>query len=214
MATGTADPDWPRACRRGAVIGLVLASHAALLVAIMVPPLPRRPAVRASRDAANVLRVELLPAARPSAAPPPWPHALPTVRAAHHTTGGSPLRMQRKPALQATLAPATATTSANPMPVFVAGGGFAARLRAAQAGPTTPALPGGHHYLAADLQFQSIEQRSLAGKVHKFAGMLFGWYDPACKNIEYELAKSRAQMLADGYTMRELQQRLRDHHCR
>jgi hypothetical protein len=36
---------------------------------------------------------------------------------------------------------------------------------------------------------------------------------PVCKNIENELGKTRAQMLADGYTQRELQQRLHNHHC-
>ncbi|HET7561527.1 MAG TPA: hypothetical protein VFJ87_04010 [Rhodanobacteraceae bacterium] len=36
---------------------------------------------------------------------------------------------------------------------------------------------------------------------------------PVCKNIEYEQGKTRAHMLADGYTQRELQQRLHNHHC-
>lgn len=87
------------------------------------------------------------------------------------------------------------------------------RLQQAAQSPNAPALPGGKHYLAEDLVFVPVEQQSIAGKVHKVAALFFGGFDPVCKNTEYELTKSRAQQLADGYTQHDLQQRLREHHC-
>lgn len=213
LAIGKTDLDWPRACRRGAIIGLVLASHAVLLVAIVIPPTPKRQTESAFRVDANVLRVELLPSSPPLPPPRRWPRTLPVAHPARRVTE-PPLRArQREGALQVALAPASASTLANPAPDYIAGGGFAARLRDAQGVPPAPKLPGGHHYLASDLQFQTIAQRSIAGKVHKVAGAIFGWYDPTCKNLEFELTKTRKQMLADGYSMHELEQHAREHHC-
>lgn len=75
-----------------------------------------------------------------------------------------------------------------------------------------PKLPGGHHYGNIQFAFVPIEQRSIEAKVH-YIGKMFGWYDVVCANTKYELAKTRAQMLADGYTMSELLHRAKEHHC-
>lgn len=115
--------------------------------------------------------------------------------------------------MQAALLLTSSGTSAPPVPDYIPGGGFKARLSAAQSAPHTPKLPGGQHYLASDLRFVPPEQQSIAGKVQRVAGFLFGGFDPTCKNLEYELAKTRGQMLDDGYTMSELEQRAREHHC-
>ena len=112
-------------------------------------------------------------------------------------------------ALQTTLLPASGASASTP--AFIAGGGFATRLRAAQTPLSTPKLPGGRQYTAGPLQFTSIEQTSIAGHVHKYAGFLFGWFDPTCKNAEYELAKSQKQQIADGYTREDLKRLVREH---
>lgn len=212
MATDDAETDWQRACTRGAVIGLVASVHVALFIAILVPAKPRPPATRTGRFDANVLHVELLaPTPRAAQASPTLVSPAPSRQPDSAPRPRQPARATSSIAV--TLAPSPAAPVAIPPPTFIAGGGFAARLRAAQVPTQAPQLPGGHHYLAADLQFQTIAQRSIAGKVHKVAGLLFGRFDPVCKNTQYELAKTRKQMLADGFTMEELEQREREHHC-
>lgn len=213
LATGALETEWPRACTRGAVIGLVVAAHVALYITMVIPAKPGPARANTTRDDANVLHVMLLP---PASTPRRESHPA-TRRMSMQTPLAQPRRVarerKRSGALQAVLAPAPATATTAAPPDFIAGGGFDARLRAAQAAPLAPKLPGGHQYLASGLRFQTIAQRSIAGKVHKVAGMLFGGFDPVCKNTEYELAKTREQMLDDGYTMRELERRLREHHC-
>lgn len=202
-----------RAIARGAVIGLVAASHLALLGWIVAPrqSTVRKPHRHPVPRAVGVLRVVLLaplPIETPNRAFSPargsgsHPSAVPAT--------ASPTRGVRSPPINLTHA------TANPAPAtsaFIAGGRFNQRLRATQTPPPIPRLPGGHHYLATDLQFVPVEQQSIAGKVNRVAGLLFGGFDPVCKNTEYELAKTREQMYADGYTMRELERRLREHHC-
>lgn len=95
-------------------------------------------------------------------------------------------------------------------PAFIAGGGFATRLHAAQTPPPAPKLPGGHQYTAVPLHFIPLQQLSIPGRIHKI-GNLFGWFDPTCKNAEYELAKTREQQIADGYTREDLKRLVREH---
>lgn len=205
------DACWRRACARGAIIGLVLASHAALLIRVLMPAAPASARRLAVPHAAGILEVELLPS-------PPQPvHAatrVPDVTgpALTHRISPRPIKPHAAgptAALQATLGPAPATTA----PAFIAGGGFTQRLRDTQASPHTPKLPGGHHYLAADLEFVPVEQQSIEGKLHQVAGLLFGGFDPVCRNLRYELAKSRAQQIADGYTAGDLRRLQQAHHC-
>lgn len=68
--------------------------------------------------------------------------------------------------------------------------------------------------MAADLAFVPVERQSIEGKMQQVAGLLFGGFDPVCRNLEHERAKPRAQQIADGYTREELERRLREHHCR
>lgn len=210
MAPTNSSADWRHACTRGAAIGLVLAAHLAIVIAVLVPAQPGTTATHPHSDDGNVLHIVLL-------APPPRAPAPPPLLDAPHPQALAPLSTprvrHRDAALRATPAPPSASSAPGTTPGFIAGGGFMARLHAAQTAPATPRLPGGHHYLASDLQFVPAEQQSIAGKVHRVAGFLLGWYDPACKNTRYELAKPRAQQLADSYTTRDLEQRLRDHHC-
>lgn len=114
--------------------------------------------------------------------------------------------------LQVTLSPTPSTTPQS-VPGFIAGGGFDARLKQAQAPLATPKLPGGHHYMASDFAFTPIEQQSIKGKVNKIAGLLLGGFDPVCKNVAREQARTRAQQIADGYTANDLQRMSREHHC-
>lgn len=217
MATSVeATLDWQRACVRGAAIGAIVAAHLVLVVALVPPPSPRQPAVRKAQASSNVLRVELL-AAQP-ALPPRAPRPVARARARrapqHRSARTRSIAPRPSAGPRISLVPAAPATAAGPPP-FIAGGGFGARLRAAQTSPHVPKLPGGQRYLASDLQFVPLAQESIAAHVHKIAGFLgLGWFDPACKNIEHELAKSQLQMIADGYTERELERHLRAHHCR
>lgn len=109
------------------------------------------------------------------------------------------------------MAPASSTTAAV-RPAFIAGGNFDARLHSAQAAPSVPRLPGGHHYLASDLRFIPLQQQSIAGKVHRVAALIgLGWFDPVCKDAELESTKSRLQQIADGYTPADLERMEREH---
>lgn len=197
-------------------MGLVLASHVALLVVILSPPSRLRPRAGdptpRSRDGA--LRVELLlPHTIAHRAPRTVPVALGRPRPAH-----PPRAPATRPSVQRVAEsgrpiarpapPATASTAAT----YIAGGGFQARLRQAQSGPAKPRLPGGHRYMVTGFDFVPVEQQSIQGKVNKI-GWLFGSYDPVCKDLALEQTRSREQQIADGYTRADLQRIAREHHC-
>lgn len=200
--------NWRRVGSRGAALAIAASTNLALFVWLLVPPAPRPLRARGQQPRTGTLRVSLL-------LPPPStpvyaarPHALQSRAAPSHAVNPARLRRAAKPP-QVVLLPA-ANSSAR-APAYIPGGEFATRLQAAQAASPTPKLPGGHQYTAKPLPFISIERLSIAGHVHKYAGLLFGWFDPTCKNAEYELTKNRKQQLADGYTPEDLKRLMRDH---
>lgn len=215
----TGNVRWPLVCRRGAVVAIVAASHVALFLWVVTPPRPRPRGHRVTRStpARIVLQVTLIEPSHPSVIPAtPKRITNASTRAKNHSPRHfiQPPQTARAAPPQHTAAAATANTTTSTTPAFVAGGGFNARLRAAgTATPTTPKLPGGHHYLASDFKFVPVEQQSIEAKVHKVAGYLFGGFDPTCKNAQLELTKSRAQQIADGYTPEDLKRLVREH-CR
>jgi hypothetical protein len=57
-----------------------------------------------------------------------------------------------------------------------------------------------------------VQRPGFAGKVHLIAALIgIGWFDPACRNTELVLAKSRLQQFADGYTPADLVRLVREH---
>ena len=205
MTRGARKLEWRTACARGVLIGCVVAVHVAAFIVLTRPPRRRPPHTPRARSAPAFMQVALLtPPLRVSRRQPTAPAARARL---HHPAPPQAARV--RPAAPAPAAPISATR----VPAYVAGGGFAARLHAAQTARATPALPGGHHYLASDLAFVPIGERSIEGRVHKIAGLLFGGFDPTCKNLAYELAKPRAQQIADGYTHADLVRALQAHHC-
>lgn len=204
--------DWTRVLTRGSVIGLVLGAHLALLLVILAPPKPRPPRERVAASPGGLLQVLLLTSQRPFTPR----QTTPAARSSSHATGRPP-RASWSPHAQApgsiaAALPASSST-AGKVPAYTAGGDFGMRLRAATAPRTPPKLPGGHRYLARAFNFVPIEQQSIKGKVQRVAGLLFGGYDPVCVDTQRELAQSRAQQIADGYTREDLARLQREHHC-
>lgn len=196
-------------------MGAVLAAHIAALLWVVIPP-AAQPSVRRRQTAntANVLQVELLPSPPPaiaaSAAPSTPAHALSRVG---HVATTSPQRTRRPTALRALL-PSPPATPSSTTPAYIAGGDFEHRLRTARRAPHPPRLPGGQRYLAATLRFVPLSQESVAAKVHAISDLIgLGWFDPVCKDAELELSHSRLRQIADGYTPRDLQRLMREHHC-
>lgn len=210
---------WARACQRGAVMGVVAAVHIAAYFLVTLPARPQphlHPRqVRTRRADSKVLQVQLFTPPRQLARQPPLPRTSPDTPVPTRRLQLRTARVAtRAKALRIDLVPAPGTSVGPPTRAYVAGAGLLQRLQDPHAPPPAPKLPGGHHYLAEDLAFVPIAQQSLAGKVHAVAGLLFGRFDPVCKNTAYELAKPRSQQIADGFTQEDLQHRLREHGCR
>ena len=211
MEASNARVDWRRVLGRGSVIGVVLGSHLALLVGILAPD-HRRPQHEPGAAVRSAVTQVLLLVPQPATSRAHAAHAVRRPRVRPTLAPAMPVRTAQASApLRAGLT-ATPPASAD-TPAYIAGGGFAARLDVAQAPPRAPKLPGGQRYLASAFQFVPVEQQSIAGKVQKVAGLIFGRVDPTCANAAHELARSRAQILADGYTRDDLERLQHEHHC-
>lgn len=206
--------DWRRVATRGPVLAVVVASHVALYAWLLAPSaLPRLHAPHRTRvTKAGVVQVRLLEPPPPTR--PRRPHATPPRLAWRQRPRTQPVSAKRAtrqavatPQIDLLPAPAVSAQA----PAFVAGGDLTRRLKAAGAPPPTVKLPGGHQYTAERLQFIPLKQLSLEGKMNRIAEFLFGGFDPVCKNAQYELAKPRAQQIADGYTPQDLERLIREH---
>lgn len=205
---------WQRTTRRGAVLGAVIAAHAALFLWLIAPPIAR-PVVRRRRTSQvlNVMQVELLEPSRTEPAPATRPRRpVRTVSHMTHVPTSASHRTRRTTTPVVTLL-ATPTADSSVAPTYIAGGDFDRRLRDSHLAPRPPKLPGGQRYLAANLHFVPEWQDSIAGKVHALSLMLTGGFDPVCKDAHLELSRSRLRQIADGYTPGDLRRLLREHHC-
>lgn len=215
-----------RASIRGSIIGFVISAHIMLLaLAISAESNPTRMLPYVEHGRPSVIFVELLEPIPTIFLPHPPKSTISTARLKPKSViRKRSLRVnadrvihkvQAAPAaseVQVTRGPLRSATAAESAPAFIAGGGFYDQLRHSQAAAPVPKLPGGHQYLHHKLAFVPVEQQSLAGKVHEYAG-IFGWFDPVCADAKLELAKPREQILQDGFTVDELQRRLRERHC-